>query len=108
MTLAEFLDWDDGTDTRYELFDGQILAMVGSRDFFDTAIDGQYNAALALRQVDAPASVQGQVKKFIDGPVTEADKEEYEKLLKEKYEPRARDGEEDEKNIFEKVKDYFM
>ena len=29
---------------------GQILAMVGSRDFFDTNIDGQYNAALALRQ----------------------------------------------------------
>ncbi|MFA6502851.1 MAG: transglycosylase domain-containing protein [Candidatus Paceibacterota bacterium] len=29
---------------------GQILAMVGSRDFFDTAIDGQYNATLALRQ----------------------------------------------------------
>lgn len=29
---------------------GQILAMVGSRNFFDTAIDGQYNAALASRQ----------------------------------------------------------
>ncbi len=29
---------------------GQILAMVGSRDFFDTEIDGQYNATLALRQ----------------------------------------------------------
>jgi len=29
---------------------GQILAMVGSRDFFDTTIDGQYNAALADRQ----------------------------------------------------------
>jgi membrane peptidoglycan carboxypeptidase len=29
---------------------GQILSMVGSRDFFDTAIDGQYNAALASRQ----------------------------------------------------------
>jgi penicillin-binding protein 1C len=29
---------------------GQILAMVGSRDFFDTTIDGQYNAALASRQ----------------------------------------------------------
>ncbi len=29
---------------------GQILAMVGSRDFFDTKIDGQYNASLALRQ----------------------------------------------------------
>jgi penicillin-binding protein 1C len=29
---------------------GQVLAMVGSRDFFDKNIDGQYNAALALRQ----------------------------------------------------------
>lgn len=29
---------------------GQILAMVGSRDFFDTQIPGQYNAALADRQ----------------------------------------------------------
>ena len=29
---------------------GHILAMVGSRSFFDTAIDGQYNAALASRQ----------------------------------------------------------
>ncbi len=29
---------------------GQILTMVGSRNFFDKDIDGQYNAALALRQ----------------------------------------------------------
>ena len=29
---------------------GQILAMVGSRNFFDTKIDGQFNSALALRQ----------------------------------------------------------
>ncbi len=29
---------------------GQILSMVGSRDFFDKDIDGQYNATLALRQ----------------------------------------------------------
>ncbi len=29
---------------------GQILSMVGSRDFFDETIDGQYNAALAHRQ----------------------------------------------------------
>jgi Uma2 family endonuclease len=27
MTLAEFLEWDDGTDTRYELVDGQVVAM---------------------------------------------------------------------------------
>ena len=29
---------------------GQILAMVGSRNFFDTDIDGQYNTTLSLRQ----------------------------------------------------------
>ncbi len=29
---------------------GQLLAMVGSRDFFDTEIPGQYNIALAERQ----------------------------------------------------------
>lgn len=29
---------------------GQILTMVGSRNFFDTDIDGQYNSTLALRQ----------------------------------------------------------
>jgi penicillin-binding protein 1C len=29
---------------------GQILAMVGSRDYFDTAIDGNFNATLARRQ----------------------------------------------------------
>ncbi len=29
---------------------GQILSMVGSRDYFDTAIDGNYNIALAERQ----------------------------------------------------------
>jgi Uma2 family endonuclease len=27
MSLAAFLDWDDGTDTRYELLDGRIIAM---------------------------------------------------------------------------------
>ncbi|MGH6902112.1 MAG: Uma2 family endonuclease [Geminicoccaceae bacterium] len=27
MSLAEFLQWDDGTDTRYELIDGRLRAM---------------------------------------------------------------------------------
>jgi Uma2 family endonuclease len=27
MTVAEFLAWDDGTDTRYELVDGRLVAM---------------------------------------------------------------------------------
>ena len=26
-TVDEFLRWDDGTDTRYELIDGRIFAM---------------------------------------------------------------------------------
>ena len=28
MSLAAFLEWDDGTDTRYELIDGRPRAMV--------------------------------------------------------------------------------
>jgi Uma2 family endonuclease len=31
-TLDEFLAFDDGTDTRYELFDGQIVAMAPASD----------------------------------------------------------------------------
>jgi Uma2 family endonuclease len=27
MSLAEFLEWDDGTDVRYELIDGHVVAM---------------------------------------------------------------------------------
>jgi Uma2 family endonuclease len=27
MSLPEFLEWDDGTDTRYELLDGRVVAM---------------------------------------------------------------------------------
>jgi hypothetical protein len=30
MTLAEFLEWDDGTDRRYELLDG-VPVMMASR-----------------------------------------------------------------------------
>ena len=31
MTLAEFLKWDDGTDTRYELVRGRVVAMARPR-----------------------------------------------------------------------------
>ena len=31
MTLTEFLDWEDGTDTRYELIDGTPVAMASPR-----------------------------------------------------------------------------
>ena len=30
MTAAEFVKWEDGTDTRYELVDGQVVAMAPS------------------------------------------------------------------------------
>jgi Uma2 family endonuclease len=30
MTLDEFLDWDDGTDTRYELIGGEVVAMAAA------------------------------------------------------------------------------
>ena len=30
MTLAEFLEWDDGTDRRYELLDGMPVMMAPS------------------------------------------------------------------------------
>ena len=30
MTLAEFLEWDDGTDRRYELLDGVPMMMAPS------------------------------------------------------------------------------
>jgi len=45
MTLAEFLAWDDGTDTRYELIDGQVVAMAPPRDAHGTIV---MNLGLAL------------------------------------------------------------
>jgi hypothetical protein len=56
----------------------------------ENAAESELPAALALRQVDTPPTVQAQVQKFIDGPVTEPDKEEFAKLLEEKYERRAK------------------
>jgi Uma2 family endonuclease len=32
MTVDEFLRWEDGTDTRYELIDGEIVAMAPATD----------------------------------------------------------------------------
>ena len=43
-TLDEFLAFDDGTDTRYELFDGRIVAMAPTSDIHGTLV-----ARLALR-----------------------------------------------------------
>ena len=42
MTVDEFLDWDDGTETRYELEDGQPVAMASA-----TPAHGELVARLA-------------------------------------------------------------
>jgi Putative restriction endonuclease len=45
MSLAEFLDWDDGTDTLYELVEGRIVAMAPPNDAHGTII---MNIGLAI------------------------------------------------------------
>ncbi len=70
--LANEKDWD-GKNAGAVVIDpktGQILSMVGSRDYFDKEIDGNYNVALAKRQ---PGS---SFKPFI-----------YEKAFEEGYTP---------------------
>jgi Uma2 family endonuclease len=44
MTLAEFLQWDDGTDRRYELLDGITVMMAPSLE-----AHGELAAALAMQ-----------------------------------------------------------
>ena len=36
MTADEFMNWDDGTDTRYQLIDGEIVAMAPAADAHGT------------------------------------------------------------------------
>jgi Uma2 family endonuclease len=55
MTLAEFLDWDDGTDTRYELIDGRPVAMAPVGGGHSIVI----NVAVALRQRLKPPCIVG-------------------------------------------------
>jgi Uma2 family endonuclease len=38
MSLAEFLEWDDGTDTRYELIDGRPRAMAPPMEAHGTIV----------------------------------------------------------------------
>lgn len=35
MTFEEYLNYDDGTDTRYELVDGELIAMPTESDLND-------------------------------------------------------------------------
>jgi Uma2 family endonuclease len=38
MSLAAFLEWDDGTDTRYELLDGRVVAMAPTIEAHGTIV----------------------------------------------------------------------
>ena len=46
MSLAEFLEWDDGTDTRYELIDGRPRAMAPPIEAHGTIVSGEIAAEL--------------------------------------------------------------
>jgi Uma2 family endonuclease len=57
MSLAEFLDWDDGTDTLYELVEGRIVAMAPPNDAHGTIIR---NIGLAIGPaLKAPCRIVG-------------------------------------------------
>ena len=53
MTLGEFLNWEDGTDTRYELIDGFPVAMAPparAHGILCARLAGELNAALRSRR----------------------------------------------------------
>jgi len=55
MNLAAFLDWDDGTDARYELVDGRVVAMAPPVEAHGTIVA---NLAAAIRpRLKAPCRV---------------------------------------------------
>jgi Uma2 family endonuclease len=56
-TVAEFLDWDDGTDRRHELVDGRIVAMAPPSEAHATIV---MNLGAAIRnQLRPPGRVLG-------------------------------------------------
>lgn len=68
MTLDEFLRWDDGTDTRYELIGGFPVAM---------APPAEVHRALAVRlvsRIDAALSARRPCNAQIDAGVTRPDR----------------------------------
>jgi Uma2 family endonuclease len=54
MSLAEFLEWDDGTDTRYELIDGRPRAMAPPIEAHGTVVA---NLTQIGNRLDSPCRV---------------------------------------------------
>jgi Uma2 family endonuclease len=53
MSVDEFLDWDDGSDTRYELIDGFVVAMAppgGRHGLLSTTLSGEIRSILQARR----------------------------------------------------------
>jgi len=59
MTVAEFLEWDDGTDTRYELVHGQPLAMAPPLEVHGTIVANII--AAVHRRLKPPCRVASEV-----------------------------------------------
>jgi Uma2 family endonuclease len=65
MTVQEFLDWEDGTDTRYELIGGLVVAMAppaAAHGRLAAALIGAIDAALRARRPCAAYSEAGIVR----------------------------------------------
>jgi Uma2 family endonuclease len=68
MSLAEFLSWDDGTDTRYELIGGFAVAMAPSAEAHSML------AVHLVRRIDAALSSRRPCRALIEAGVTRPDR----------------------------------
>src|SRR5947209_3434781 len=65
MSVDEFLRWEDGTDTRYELVDGFIVAMAPparAHGILSVRLGGAIDAALRARRPCTAQSEAGVVR----------------------------------------------
>jgi Uma2 family endonuclease len=68
MSLAEFLGWDDGTDTRYELIGGFLVAMAPPAEAHSML------AVQLVRRIDATLSSRCPCRALIEAGVTRPDR----------------------------------
>lgn len=75
---------------------GQVLAMVGSRDYFDEEIDGNVNVAIRLRQPGSSFKPYVYAQAFREGYTPDTTlfdvKTEFSQITGKKYEPQNYDG----------------
>jgi Uma2 family endonuclease len=65
MTIPEFLDWDDGTGTRYELWRGEVVAMAPPANVHGRLAGNLIR--LIGRHVSSPCGVFAEGGLFIEG-----------------------------------------